>query len=312
LAGPLLYIYVKSLFIADKKLIRKNFIHFIFPIIYLLFFSIPILIYLIADKELLPFIKELVETNSVFFIVEDFYLLAYLIFTLLLLNKYKKAATFNFSNFKNKELLWVKHMLISALFIVVVDIIAFIYDFILPNSYFETDFVIILLLVLFLYFLGYYGVKQSRVLVPDFLLDPINENKASISLQNIDDVKIKQHISKIKEVLIKEKLFLDEDLTLNKLATAISLSDKKLSAIINQKMNTSFYDLINSCRLKEFKKRIVSGEFENLTILGIAYDCGFKSKSTFNRLFKLNTGISPSEYKNINKMSANPSKKTTA
>ncbi len=294
--GPFLYLYVKSLF-EDKGVLKRNLIHFLYPIVYLLLISIPVLVFSITKVKLIPFIEKIIDVNRIVYVYEDFYLIIYLIVTLFLLKKYNNVTKSTYSNLKNKELLWVKYLLLGALIIIVVDIFTFMYDFKYPDTNFESDFVTVILVVIFLYFLGYYGIKQSKVLVPEFLLNPVKNNKTSTSLINMDSIEIKQHISKVSTVLTTKELFLDEDLTLSKLAKEIALSDKKLSAIINQEMDTSFYDLINSYRLEEFKKRVVSKEFDNLTILGIAYDCGFKTKSTFNRLFKLQTGISPSEFK---------------
>jgi AraC-like DNA-binding protein len=296
LVGPLLYVYVKSLFIEDKYLIKKNRIHFIVPIIYLVFYSIPILVFSFFEIKLIPFVEKLININDFVFVMEDFYLFAYLILTLVLLNKYNRAAKSIYSNLKDKELRWVKYMLLGTIFVSIIDILTYIYDFFYVNSEIDSAFITVAFVVILLYFLGYYGIKQSEILVPEFLLKPVKNNKPSGSFINMDDAKVNHYVLKINEVLIKEKLFLDEDLTLNKLANAINLSDKKLSAIINQKMETSFYDLINSFRIEEFKKRAISEEFDNLTILGIAYDCGFKSKSTFNRLFKSIVRMSPSEF----------------
>lgn len=300
LVGPLLYIYVKSLFFEDKELIKKNRIHFILPIIYLVFYSIPILVFSFFKIKLIPFVEKLININDFIFVIEDFYLLAYLILTLILLNKYNKAAKSIYSNLKDKELRWVKYMLFGTILVSIIDIFTYIYDFFYVNSEIDSAFITVIFVVILLYFLGYYGIKQSAILVPEFLLNPVKNSKSSGSLINMEATKVNHFVSKINEVLIKDKLFLDEDLTLHKLAIAISLSDKKLSAIINQEMDTSFYDLINSYRIAEFKRRIISKKYNNLTLLGIAYDCGFKSKSTFNRLFKLKNGISPSEFKKIN------------
>jgi len=297
--GPFLYLYVKSIF-EDKGVIKRNLIHFIYPTVYLIIFSIPLLVFSITKIKLIPFIEKIMNVNRIIYVYEDFYLIIYLIATLLLLKRYNNATKSIYSNLKNKELLWVKYLLLGTLIIIVVDVFTFIYDFNYPDTNFESDFVTVILVVIFLYFLGYYGIKQSKVLVPEFLLNSAKNNKISTSLINMDSVEIKQHVSKINTVLMTKELFLDEDLTLSKLAKEVSLSDKKLSAMINQEMDTSFYDLVNSYRLGEFKKRVVSKEYDNLTILGIAYDCGFKTKSTFNRLFKLNTGISPSEFKKVN------------
>jgi len=295
--GPLLYVYVKSLFIEDKKLIRKNRFHFIFPLLYLMVYSIPDLFYSYFEIKLTPFAENLYAINDYFFVINDFYLLIYLLLTLKLLSTYNKVARSIYSNLKDKELRWVKYFIVCGIFIIIVDIFTYVYDYFYTEQELNSGFVTVGFIVIMLFFLGYYGVKQSKILVPEFLLNPVINKEPSVNSIKMNPIEIEERISKIKEVLSKERLFLDEDLTLNKLANKVSLNDKKLSAIINQEMNTSFYDLINSYRLEEFKRRVSSDEFSNLTILGIAYDCGFKTKSTFNRLFKLNTGMAPSEYK---------------
>jgi AraC-like DNA-binding protein len=84
---------------------------------------------------------------------------------------------------------------------------------------------------------------------------------------------------------------------LNKLAKHIPTTDKKLSLLLNQYMNTTFYDFVNAYRVQSVKEKLASVDFDNLTLLGIAYESGFKSKTSFNRIFKKETGFSPSEYK---------------
>ena len=58
----------------------------------------------------------------------------------------------------------------------------------------------------------------------------------------------------------------------------------------------NFNDFINTYRVEEVKKAFDNGEHKKTTLLGIAYDCGFNSKATFNRAFKKNAGFSPKEY----------------
>jgi AraC-like DNA-binding protein len=72
-----------------------------------------------------------------------------------------------------------------------------------------------------------------------------------------------------------------------------------LSRIINEHHGQNFFDFINSFRIEEFKRRLADPHYKNFTLLAIAFDCGFNSKSAFNRFFKKVEGISPSEYKKI-------------
>ncbi len=100
----------------------------------------------------------------------------------------------------------------------------------------------------------------------------------------------------LKQVLEEEKLFLDPQLTLRYIAEQLGSSDKKVSYLINQHMNSNFYDLINAYRIKQFKKEILKEENQHLSTVGVALNCGFSSKSSFYRAFKSNTGTSPAAY----------------
>jgi transcriptional regulator GlxA family with amidase domain len=146
--------------------------------------------------------------------------------------------------------------------------------------------------------MAYYGIKQSKVLVPYFLLDKENVtgNKNRVLTDEQKDEFAKLELS-LNKVMHEQKPFLDEELTLNKLASIMDVTDKKLSTLLNQHIDTAFYKFVNNFRLEEFKRRIQSNSYKDLTIEGIASDCGFKSKASFYRLFKKETAQSPSEFK---------------
>jgi len=301
LIGPILFVYIKSLFNDDKNLMKKNIFHFIIPLtIQLLLFGFFEFDFYLSSLELIEFF--------IILIFEDLYLLIYAILSYTIFIKYNNAKKLIYSNFKGKDLNWVKYMLIGVIIVTTANIISSLYTYNQPNTELENIILITILVILFISFLGYYGIAQTRVLLPDFLIDSTKNNKNHTTI-NIDKESIEKYIKTIELILTKNQIFLDENLTLSKLAKLTALNEKKLSAIINKEMNTSFYNLINLYRIDEFKKRIVSDKYNNLTIIGIAYDCGFKSKSTFNRLFKKSTGVSPSDYKN-QKISAVASKKT--
>ena len=96
--------------------------------------------------------------------------------------------------------------------------------------------------------------------------------------------------------LENDEIFLNAALTLRDVAEAIGSSEKKVSYLLNQNLDTTFYELINKYRVEKFKCEIGKSENRNLSILGVALNCGFSSKSSFYRAFKSEVAMSPSEY----------------
>jgi AraC-like DNA-binding protein len=92
------------------------------------------------------------------------------------------------------------------------------------------------------------------------------------------------------------KLYLEPELTLASLAKRLNVSNTQVSYTINTAFDKNFNEFVNGYRIEHFKKEVAKPENENITLLGIAYDCGFNSKATFNRVFKKEEGISPKEY----------------
>ena len=96
----------------------------------------------------------------------------------------------------------------------------------------------------------------------------------------------------------QERPFTDGDLTIQKLADKLSIPAPHLSQTINERLGKSFPDFINSYRIEEAKKKLLDPALKHLSILGIAEEVGFSSKSSFNSVFKKITGITPSEFRN--------------
>jgi AraC-like DNA-binding protein len=113
--------------------------------------------------------------------------------------------------------------------------------------------------------------------------------------------------SVIISIMKERKPYLDSEFSLTELSNLTGIKKYQLSRFINFFMKTTFFELINSYRLDEFLNLINSEEHKNMSIIGIAYESGFKSKSTFFKVFKETIGQSPKEYlKNIKSPYYNP------
>ena len=92
--------------------------------------------------------------------------------------------------------------------------------------------------------------------------------------------------------------YLDPELTLPKLADDLKVTNHHLSQVINEVHGKNFFNFINEYRVEEVKRKIQDPKYQNYTLLGIAFESGFNSKSAFNRVFKNITGTTPSTYRN--------------
>jgi AraC-like DNA-binding protein len=95
-----------------------------------------------------------------------------------------------------------------------------------------------------------------------------------------------------------EKPYLDPDLNLITLSRKLKMSRSQLSEVINEGFGRNFNDFVNSYRVDAVKQMLQDGKQKQLSLLGIAYDCGFSSKATFNRVFKKIAHTSPTEFLN--------------
>jgi AraC-like DNA-binding protein len=99
------------------------------------------------------------------------------------------------------------------------------------------------------------------------------------------------------KLMVEEELYLDPLLSLNHLSDKLNISNNHLSVLLNDYIGKSFYGYVNTYRIEEIKKRLEDPKYNHQTLSSIGLDCGFNSKSAFNRIFKKRTDKTPSEYK---------------
>ena len=132
--------------------------------------------------------------------------------------------------------------------------------------------------------------------LPEFIPEP----KSPGNPPPFDDSQIVNFSKALESVMQEEKLFIDSELSLKQLAAHISLHPNKLSWLLNNHFGKNFNDFINTYRLEYFKQIAIKKENKNITLLGLAYDSGFNSKTVFNTFFKKETGMTPRQWVKAN------------
>lgn len=115
----------------------------------------------------------------------------------------------------------------------------------------------------------------------------------SSSLKGVDELRLYHRIRKIME---EEQLYLDPNLSLKSLSEHLDTNTKYLSQVVNHCSGQNFQQFVNSYRIRLVKELLIGGAHTHLTLFGVAQQCGFKNKSTFYKVFKDITGITPKEF----------------
>jgi AraC-like DNA-binding protein len=117
--------------------------------------------------------------------------------------------------------------------------------------------------------------------------------------------RLARYRERLVEVMQRDKPYLDENLRLADLARAAGIPPAHLSHVLSQEIGESFFDFVNSYRIEQVKRGFVDAS-NRRSVLEIALSAGFSSKSSFNRLFKQRTGVTPSEWIAMNAPSVTP------
>lgn len=143
-------------------------------------------------------------------------------------------------------------------------------------------------------------LKYSRNLEEkNNLIESLNEflNKPRYSRSKISGLDVEESLSALEYLMNRDKLFQDEEVSMNLVASRVGLTNHQLSELLNSRLGMGFAAYINSKRIEEAKRLLRTGEEEN--ILNIAFNVGFGSKTSFNVEFKKLTGLTPKQYKSL-------------
>lgn len=325
--GPLFLHYIQSLAYPKKRVLRSLALHLIPFGINALFISVPRAINMFDRSYFQGFTDWYMPNSEYLNILENAFVLVYFFICLRFIRRLNVLHSKSYSDTEGKDLAWCRQLIVALIVLVSLDIVFSVYELNFPPIEWNIGMVPAFLFVGLSAFFAYKGMWQAQILVPEFLLDGTKEPEALPGPQKPSDAPhvntfssegdepvsqpagsgtraltglSEQEIEKLKtrlyEVLDTEKPYLNDSLTLADLAALIPISDKKLSELLNKHVCISFYDLINNYRVETVKQKMRSPLARQFTLLAIAFESGFKSKTSFNRVFKQKTGVSPSQY----------------
>ena len=288
--GPLLYFYTNKLLFSKVYNPKEYFLHFSIAIIEFVLF----LPFMILNKNEL--LRRLSEGDFWTFPWWQGFVLIYLLiymgfifYTLLKFKKDEKQIRVKETNI---------NFLIYITLIVTIALIAWLFGYItlLLNyktflTFFGYNFTWVILSYLTFY-LGYKAIHNPQI----FRIEPeiIKYSNSNLSKNEFDEIK-----ENLEKLIIEEKLFLDNSLSIISLSEKLKVPVKDLSRVINEHYKMNFFDFINQFKINEFLKIATKENLSNKTILALAFEAGFKSKTTFYKSFKKMKNVSPTKYLKI-------------
>ncbi len=287
LYGPLLFFYTR-LSLGNERLPGvRTLIHFIPFILGLLLLLFSFHLRPVSEKlQILTAITDFDQPVESLLIAP----LIYVHFAIYLWKSKKRIGTakkqlVNF--YSHFNITWLDKLLNLMILILVLSILIGIVQHISGQKYYETALIGVLILI---------GIFISTIIFKaldrPFLATPVTSKKEHpIASQEIETI-----LHSITDSLERKRLFLKPELSLKDLSEAVGHPSRKVSQVINDQMNQSFFDLVNGYRIEEAKKIFKENNDPKLTVLEVMYEVGFNSKSSFNTQFKKKTGRTPSAF----------------
>jgi AraC-like DNA-binding protein len=309
----LMYVYAESL-TSDQNVFKPKWLLHLIPTL-ITYISIVPLAQLPYNEKVKLVTNPSTNPYLVFvFGLTMLFVTGYLIATLKLLKKHKVSIRKIFSYEENISLNWLRILafLLVILWIVVSGLVAYVYypdtttfNVMLPEEHMMLDMQGQSAFVVFVFLLGFFGIRQQVIysvpfeknevltITPD--TEPPGNRYKKSGLTKEDSA---THLKALLQYMEKEKPYLNGKLSLKEVAEKMNISTNHLSQVINENLEKSFFDFVNGYRVDLARQKMRDPSNKKYTILSLAYDCGFSSKSTFNAIFKKYEGLTPTEFIN--------------
>ncbi|HTE29530.1 MAG TPA: helix-turn-helix domain-containing protein [Chryseolinea sp.] len=294
--GPLVYFYVRSVLDPEFTLTKKDRRHF-YPVIIDLVPMLTLMLYYIGlltksiNNDPGPW-GRFIDNYNVYSDVPRWASISlYLWLSLRYLSAYK-AKRNGIMNGQLAHFNWLNQFI--RVFMVFQAIwLLYLMPYVIPRY---TDWVlktfdwypVYLPLAVIIYWLGIKGYVISQNQFIGHKKSPLHSNLTTDQVKEVTDT--------LQKTMEEDHAYLNPNLSLAVLADTTGLSQRVISIVLNQHMQKSFNNFVNEYRVRECTEKMTRQEGSNLTIAGIALECGFSSQATFQRVFKAMTGLTPREY----------------
>ena len=317
--GPVIYFYVQSLLNPSFRFGKKEWLQLVPGLLYLLYSVVMVTTdklvlgdyYFLASGADPDFDTWYQLTGFVSMLV--YFLLAFRYYQL-----YRKLMVQVISYADSVLFRWVRNFLLAFLVMLAFRLLFFVLGEIVDLAYkgFWWYFLFFGILFYYIAITGYANSIETKVPFRTsgagsrhtlLLLPPVSgqqkaitEDAEVISVEPVLKKQSDQQLSGWKEKILEQmkahKAYEDPELSLATVARELKTNPAVISRTINQGFEQNFNDFVNQFRIDAVKEMLDKGEHKKQTLLGIAFDCGFNSKATFNRAFKKATGLSPKEW----------------
>ena len=301
LHGPMLFLYTLYSLRNDRKIRMVDYLHFA-PAVVSYVYMINFFFFYTAKEKKMVDIGEINDYHIFSIVLLVTILLSGLSYSILsyqLTLKHQNKIHKYFSYSEGINIKWLRNCILSiGLMFLSATIIYIVRDALGIEFPFNVEYVIYFIIIGFVFYIGYFGIKQENIFTNNPIkknsADEVSESSEKYKNSGLKDERVKKLYKNLLKTMADDKPYLDPKLSLSELAQLLGISPNQLSQIINQEAKVNFHDFVNNYRVEEFIEK--ANNNKNFSLLALAFDSGFNSKSSFNTIFKKKKGKTPSQY----------------
>lgn len=293
LFGPLFYLYTCAILKPGFVFRGRHLLHFLpylvaFVLIRIQEGSVPSEIRIAAIDALMEGRSVMNFVATLWFVAYFIHLLVYIVLTYVEMRTARNDPGGMYIIPLEQRVAWLKR--ITAAFILLATVFAGITGYILLTGIYSItgNFIYTIALAVIVYLIAWQAMIRNELLFPDF----VRKYKSGLFNEQL----IENIISKLQQLFEHEKVFVDPELTLSGVAQKLDTQPHIVSQVINDRFRKSFNELLNQYRVEEFNRRARDPKYAAYSIIGIAQEVGYNSKSSFYAAFRKIHGTTPSEY----------------